>query len=314
MNRLFDFMLPPEKSTTAGEVDALFHFITEVSLILLLGITAVMLYFAFKYRRKSEDETTPLITHNNTLEITWSVIPLILVLIVFSWGYQGYLAKTNPPDDAYEIRAVATSWLWQFHYQNGHVSTNELHVPANRPVRIIMSSDDVIHSFYVPDYRVKMDVLPNRYTQVWFEATEPGESVLYCAEYCGTAHSDMLADVIVHTQEDFELWLETGDAIDEDLSPAELGEQLVQRQGCMACHSTDGTVLQGPSFLGAFGRDRELTDGTTVTIDENYIRQSLLEPNTQVAAGFQPIMPSYAASLNDRQIDAIIEYLKTLEE
>jgi len=313
MNRLSDFMLPPANSTFAAETDALFNFINVVSLILLVGITVTMIYFAIKYRRKSEDDTTPLITHNSKLEITWSVIPLILVMIVFGWGYNGYLTKTNAPDNAYEIRAIAKSWLWEFHYQTGHVSVNELHVPANRPVKMIISSDDVLHSFYIPEFRVKMDAVPNRYTSVWFEAIEPGEAIVYCAEYCGSAHSNMMADVVIHSQEDFDTWLETGDAIDEDLSPVELGEQLVQRQGCLACHSTDGTTLQGPTFEGIFGRDRLLTDGSTVTIDENYIRQSIIEPNTQVADGFAPIMPTYAGSLNDRQIDAIIEYLKTLD-
>lgn len=312
MNRLSDFMLPPARSTFAAETDALFNFINVVSLILLLGITIAIIYFAIKYRRKSEDEQTPLITHNNKLEITWSVIPLILVVIVFGWGFNGYLHKTTPPDGAYEIRAVGSSWLWNFHYETGHVSTNELHVPANRPVKIIMSSTDVIHSFYIPDFRVKMDVLPNRYTQVWFEAIEPGESVIYCAEYCGTAHSNMLADLIVHSQEDFDTWLASGDSADDDLTPVELGQQLIERQGCLACHSMDGSTLQGPTFQGIFGRDRLLTDGTTVTVDENYIRQSLLEPMTQVADGYPPIMPAYT-SLNDRQIDAIIEYLKTID-
>ncbi len=313
MNRLSDFMLPDARSTFAGDVDALFNFINVVSLILLIGITIAIIYFAYKYRRKSEDETTPLITHNSKLEITWSVIPLILVIIVFGWGYNGYLNLTTAPDDAYEIRVVGKSWLWEFHYDTGFVSVNELHVPANQPVKLILSSDDVIHSLFIPEFRVKMDALPNRYTSLWFEATEPGEMTIYCTEYCGSAHSNMLADLYVHSQEDFQTWLETADAVDETLSPAELGQQLVQRQGCLACHSLDGSTLQGPSFEGIFGRDRELQDGSVVTIDENYLRQSIIEPNTQVAAGFPAIMPSYAGSLDDRQIDAIIEYLKTLD-
>jgi cytochrome c oxidase subunit II len=223
------------------------------------------------------------------------------------------MTHITPPDDAYEIRVVGTSWLWQFHYDTGYVSTNELHVPTGQPVRLVMSSDDVIHSFFVPDYRVKRDVIPNRYTQVWFEVTEPGTSIAYCAEYCGTAHSDMLAEVIAHTPEDFEEWLATAGDVDEDMPPAEMGRELVQRQGCLACHSTDGSDGQGPTLLGVYGRDRELQDGSTVTIDENYLRQTLLEPMTQVAAGYPAIMPAYT-QLSDRQIDGIIEYLKTLEE
>lgn len=312
MNRLSDFMLPPARSTFAAETDALFNFINVASLVLLLGITVTMVYFAIRYRRKSEDEVTPVIKHNAALEVTWSVIPLILVIIVFAWGFRGYMIHTNPPDDAYEVRVEGDSWLWRFYYDTGHVSVNELHVPANRPVKLIMRSSDVIHSFYVPDFRVKRDVLPNRYSQVWFEAIEPGTSVIYCTEYCGTAHSNMLADLVVHAPEDFEEWLASADAIDEDMNPVELGRQLVQAQGCQACHSLDGSPGVGPSFQGVYGRDRLLTDGNTVTVDDNYIRQTLLEPMTQVADGYAPVMPAYT-QLNDRQIDAIIEYLKTIE-
>ncbi|MEX0995136.1 MAG: cytochrome c oxidase subunit II, partial [Balneolaceae bacterium] len=227
MNRLSDFMLPPARSTLASETDALFNFINLVSVILLLGITITIIYFAIKYRRKSSDDVTPVITHNNTLEITWSVIPLILVMIVFGWGYNGYLNLYTPPDEAYEVRAVAKTWLWEFRYQNGNVSVGELHVPANRPVKLTMSSEDVIHSFYVPDFRIKKDVLPNRYTSVWFEATEAGESQVFCTEYCGTQHSNMLATVIIHEQEDFDTWLATAGSADDDLSPVELGRSLV---------------------------------------------------------------------------------------
>lgn len=313
MNRLSEFMLPPAKSTTAEQTDALFHFINVTSVILLLGITVAIIFFAWKYRRRSDEDVTPVITHNSKLEITWSVIPLILVMIVFSWGFSGYMNLTTPPDDAYEIRVVGKSWLWEFHYETGHVSVNELHFPANRPVKLVMSSDDVLHSLYIPDYRVKMDVLPNRYTSLWFEATETGESIIYCTEYCGRAHSDMLATAHAHSQEDFETWLATAGAADDDMDPVELGEQLVTRNACDTCHSSDGTQLQGPTFQGLWMAEREMEDGEIVTADENYIRESILEPNARITAGYQPVMPSYAGTLNDRQIDAIIEYIKTLE-
>ncbi|MEX0769613.1 MAG: cytochrome c oxidase subunit II [Balneolaceae bacterium] len=312
MNRLSDFMLPPARSTLAAETDALFNFINVVSLIFLLGITIAIIYFAIKYRRKSPDDVTPLITHNNTLEITWSVIPLILVMIVFGWGYNGFLNLYTPPDDAYEIRVVAQTWTWQFHYQNGYTG-NELHVPVDRPVKLVMSSNDVIHSFYVPDFRIKKDVLPNRYTSVWFEATETGDAQIFCTEYCGTAHSNMLASVIVHEQEEFQTWLATAGSADDDMEPAELGQALIQRNGCTACHSTDGSQLQGPTFQGIFGRETTLQDGSTVTVDENYIRESILEPQAKIVEGFPPVMTSFAGALDDRQIDAIIEYFKTLE-
>lgn len=313
MNRLTEYMLPPARSTLAGETDALFHFINVTSIILLIGITVAIIYFSWKYRRKSEDDVTPVITHNSKLEITWSVIPLILVMIVFGWGFTGYMNLATAPDDAYEIRVVAKSWLWEFHYNNGAVSVNELNVPANKPVKLIMSSEDVIHSFFVPDFRVKRDVLPNRYSSVWFEATETGESVIFCTEYCGTQHSNMDAVVNILTQDEFDTWLEAGDTVDENVPPAERGEALVSRNGCNACHSVDGTSGIGPSFAGLWNSDRALQNGETVTADENYIRESILESNAKVVEGYDPVMPSYQGIINDRQIDDIIEYIKTLE-
>lgn len=227
MNRFSEFMLPPQKSTLAEHTDALFNFVNVTSIILLTGITIAIIYFAWKYRRRSENDVTPVITHNNKLEITWSVIPLILVMIVFGWGLNGYMQLTTPPADAYEIRVVGKSWLWEFHYETGFVSVNELHVPVNRPVKLVMSSDDVLHSFYIPDFRVKMDVLPNRYTSLWFEATEIGESVIFCTEYCGTAHSNMLATAHVHSADDFITWLETAGSADDSLPPAEDRKSVV---------------------------------------------------------------------------------------
>ena len=309
---LIDLMLPPAKSTMAGETDALFYFINIVSLIFLVGITIAIIYFSWKYRRKSDEDVTPVITHNNKLEITWSVIPLILVIIVFGWGFTDYINSTAPPEDAYEIRVVGKSWLWEFHYNNGAVSVNELHVPVDRPVKLVMTSTDVIHSFYVPDYRIKRDVLPNRYSSVWFEAVEPGESIIFCTEYCGTAHSDMLANVIVHEKNDFETWLATSSAEDESASPVEQGKKLVENNACLTCHSVDGTELLGPTFQGIWGREETTQSGETITVDENYVRESILEPQSKLVEGYNPIMPPYAGSLDDRQIDAIIEYLKTL--
>lgn len=313
MNNLSDFMLPPAKSTVAGQTDALFNFINVTSLVFLIGITIAIIFFAWKYRRKSEDDVTPVITHNNRLEITWSVIPLILVIIVFGWGYTGYMNKATPPDDSYEIRAVGKKWLWEFHYPTGHVSVGELHVPVDRPVKLVMSSVDVIHSLYIPDFRVKQDVLPNRYTSLWFEATETGESVVFCTEYCGNAHSNMMATAFVHTQQDFETWLANAGSADDDLPPVELGEVLTQRNACTTCHSTDGSILQAPSFQGLFGSERPLESGETVIADENYIRESILNPQAKIHEGFQPVMPAFAGTLDDDQINAIIEYIKTLE-
>lgn len=313
MNLLQSFFLPPAKSTVAADTDALFTFIHAVSLIFLIGIVAAMVWFVYRYRRRSEHDVTPVITHNNALEVTWSVIPFILVMIVFAWGFRGYLDLRTPPSDAYEVRAVGKKWLWEFHYENGYVSVGELHVPAGRPVKLVMNSVDVIHSFYVPDYRIKRDVLPGRYSSVWFEAPEAGESIVFCTEYCGTAHSDMMAKVVVKEPQEFQDWLSTAAAADANVPPVELGGQLVQRNACLTCHSQDGSELQGPTFKGIYGREQRMEDGTVVTVDENYIRNSILRPQSQIVEGYLPVMPPYEGTLNDTQIDAIIEYLKTVD-
>ena len=311
MEFLRDLFLPPAKSTVAPEIDALFNFINISSIILLGGITVAIIYFVIKYRRRSDNEVTPVITHNNKLEVTWSVIPLIMVMIVFGWAFNSFLKITTPPADAYEIKVTGKKWLWQFEYENGNTTVGELHVPANRPVKLVMISTDVIHSFYVPDFRVKQDVLPNRYTSMWFEATEAGESHIFCTEYCGTGHSDMMGKVIVHEKEEFENWLATsGKSQIADLPPAEAGAQLVQSNACMTCHSTDGSRMVGPTFKGLFGKTEELADGSTVKVDENYLRRSILEPNAEVVKGYQKVMPTYQGQLDDQEIDAIIAYIK----
>lgn len=316
MDALNDLLLPPAKSTLAQQTDTLFWFVHLSSLVLTIGLIAVIIYFVYKYRRKSEDEVTPLITHNNKLEVTWSVIPLILVMIVFGWGYQVFMNQRVIPDDAYEVNVSSQKWIWQFQYENGARSTGELHVPADRPVKLVMSSNDVIHSFYVPDYRLKQDVVPGRYTEMWFNAPEPGESTIFCTEYCGDGHSDMLGKVVVHEEEEFENWLAEnagGGSKPEDMPPAEWGEQLVQEYACNTCHSTDGSRLVGPTWQGKFGSEEALTDGSTVTVDENYIRESILEPSAKVVEGFPDVMNTYQGQLNDEQINAIIEYIKTLQ-
>lgn len=313
MGRLFDFMVPEAKSPTAYHTDALYHFINEVSFILLLGITFVIIFSAIKYRRKSEDDKTPVIRGNNALEITWTVIPLLLVLTVFAWGYKGFLYLQAVPDDAYEIKATAQKWSWNFQYSNGAVSPGELHVPAGQPIKLVMQSRDIIHSFFVPDYRIKQDVLPNRYTYVWFNALEPGESHIFCAEYCGTDHSEMLAKVVAHDPDDFETWLANANTGKSD-DPVEHGESLITINGCQSCHSTDGSSGIGPSFKGIWGEDVTLTDGSTVKVDENYIRESILEPQAKIVKGYEAVpMTSFKGILDDEEIDSIIEYIKTLD-
>ncbi len=219
----------------------------------------------------------------------------------------------TPPEGAYEIQVTGQRWSWQFAYQNGYVD-GDLHVPADVPVRLVMSSQDVIHSLFVPAFRLKMDAVPGRYTEAWFQADLPGEYPLLCAEYCGTGHSTMTATAIVHPPGEFEKWLEKASSFHELMSPAEAGRLLYRRRGCFQCHSVDGTANIGPTFKRLFGRKQALRDGSVLAVDENYVRESILEPQEKIVAGFEPVMPTYKGRLKDRDVTAIIEYIKTLRE
>src|SRR5699024_1887946 len=316
MNFIFNSILPPAKTAVAHQTDTLFWFVHLSGLFITAVLIGIVAYFVFKYKRKSEDEVTPVIKNSVKLEVTWTLIPLALVFIVFAWGYKIYMIEETPPDDAYEIKVTGQQWLWRFDYKNGATSTKELHVPAGRPVNLIMNSKDVIHSFYVPDFRIKKDVVPGRRTQLWFNAPDTGSSVIFCAEYCGASHSDMLGTVVVQSEEDFQNWLANNKgsaAKPEGMEPAEWGKQLTQANACQACHSTDGNKMTGPRWKGVYGSKVSLSDGSTVTADEDYIKESILKPNEKVVQGFDPVMTSYEGQLNDEQIDAIIEYLKTLK-
>lgn len=301
--------MPEGVSTLAPTVDNLFYFVTWVSAILFAGVIFAMVYFAFRYRRRSAEDLPVPVEESKFLEISWIVIPTILVLITFNWGFKAFIELSVSPPGAYEITVRGKQWLWEFEYPNGLITTNELHVPVDRPVRLNMSSEDVLHSLFIPEFRVKQDVLPNRYTSLWFEATREGEYNIFCTEYCGTSHSGMLATVVVESQEAFNEWLQSGGGM-EDMPLPELGELLYRQQGCQACHSLDGTTVVGPSFQNLFGAQRTFTDGTSAVADENYLRESILEPNAHIVQGFQPIMPASYGGLQERQLTALIEFIK----
>ncbi len=309
--------IPEAASNLASKVDGLLLVITFISIFFFVLISAVLIYFAVKYRRRSDDEETPYITGNQTLEIIWTVIPSILLILLFVYGFVVYKEMRTPPKDAVDITVTGKQWLWTFEYYNGKKTLNELYVRLNRPVRMVMRADDVIHSFFVPAFRVKQDLMPGRYTQLWFTPTKIGTFDIFCAEYCGTGHSKMLGKVIVLSPEAYDIW-EKGVAVDggeavASLPPAELGEKLYKGKGCNACHSVDGSVVIGPSFKGLYEREGELEDGASYTADENYIMQSILEPQEQIVKGFQPVMPSFKGILSDAEITAIIAYIKTLK-
>jgi len=240
-------------------------------------------------------------------------VPTVLILIVFVWGFRAYMRMTIVPRDALEVKVTAQKWFWTFDYPNGANSVNELVAPVDRPVKLLMSSRDVIHSLFVPDFRMKMDVLPNRYSVTWFEATRPGTFNLFCTEYCGTGHSEMLAKVKVVSEREFAEFLASTGGPGAGESPADYGRRLYTSRACNTCHTLDGKPSVGPTWQGLWGRREALQTGDFVTVDENYIRESVLEPQARVTAGFQPVMPTYQGILTDRDIDALIAFIKSLD-
>ena len=307
-----DFFMPAAGSTSAPGVDRIFHFILAVSVFFFLLIVGLMALFVAKYRRRPGVAPLPSPTHNTALEVTWTAIPIAIVLVIFVWGFRVFLDMSTPPANSYEIIVTGQKWKWLFSYPNGTVDEN-LHVPVDRPVRLVMTSEDVIHGFFIPDFRLKHDVVPGRYSKVWFRAVKAGEHQIYCTQYCGTGHSEMLAKVVVHEPGGFEKWLEDAGSFLKKMPPAQAGEKLYRIRGCAQCHSLDGAGSTGPTFKGVWGRKEALKGGTSVVVDENYVRESILEPQAKVVAGFEPVMPTYKGRLTDQEITALIEFMKTVK-
>ncbi len=306
------FWLPPQASSSSAMVDDLFYILLGISIFFFALIVVLMTVFVIVFRRREGVEPSPSPSHNTSLELFWTLIPLLIVGFIFYRGFTGFMELRTAPRQAYEIRVVARQWLWMFEYPNGH-KDEQLHVPVDEPVRLVMRSDDVIHGFYVPDFRVQMDVVPGRYTTLWFRAKQPGEHDLYCAQYCGTNHSDMFTKVVVHPPGEFEKWLAEAGNLFKNMPPAEAGKQLYTRRNCQQCHSLDGTAGTGPSFKGIFGHQTALEGGSSVMVDENYIRESILEPQAKVVQGYKPVMPTYKGILSDEEISDLIEFIKSLK-
>lgn len=306
--------LPPRESATAGAeaVDKLFYAILAVATFFFALIVGLMLLFVILYRRRPGQEPLPSPAHNAVLETAWTVVPIVIVVAVFFWGFTGYMDMQLPPREAYEIDVVARQWQWQFTYPRGY-SDPILHVPVDQPVRLIMRSEDVIHSLWMPAFRVKMDLVPGRYTKVWFRARTPGEYELYCAEYCGTGHSDMTTQVIVHPSGEFEAWLKQAAAGLKAMSPAERGRRLYVTLGCAGCHSTDGTAKTGPSFKGIWGQTHRFSNAPPAVVDENYVRESIVNPSARVREGYEDKMNSYQGQLTDEEIGYLIKFIQGLD-
>ena len=299
--------LPPQASTISSEVDHLLYFFLAVSIFFTLVIFGAILFFAIKYRRRSEHELPDSGHTGLALEIVWSVIPFGLTMIMFGWGASIFFKESRPPDDAMNIYVVGKQWMWKLQHMEGQREINELHIPINRPVRLTMTSEDVIHSFFVPDFRTKQDVVPGRYTTTWFEATTPGKYHLFCAEYCGTNHSGMIGWVYAMTQQEYQQWLAGGPTG----SMAESGAKLFEDLACNNCHKEDGSG-RGPSLKGLFGQTVLLNGGGTVKADEAYIRESILNPAAKVVDGYMPDMPTFQGLVTEEQVVQLIEYIKSI--
>ena len=299
---------PDSASTSAGREDALYIFLVLVSAIMTLLIFSTLIIFAIKFRKRG-GRTAEQIEGSAVLEITWSVIPLAVFLAIFVWGAVLYFQERTPPQDATEVYTVAKQWMWKFEHIEGQREINELHVPLGRDVKMIMTSQDVIHSFFVPAFRIKQDVVPGRYTTLWFHATKPGTYHLFCSQYCGTQHSGMIGWVVVMEPRDYEAWM-TGGA---SQPLAVTGQKLFSELGCATCHRFD-TQGRGPNLVGVFGKPVLLEDGRTVIADENYIRESILEPGAKIVNGFKPVMPTFQGQVSDEQLSALVAYVKSLAQ
>jgi len=300
---------PVRASTGAGNVDALYIFLVALSAFMSAAIFIMILVFAARYRRRPGVEAEQ-IEGSNALELTWSVVPLAIFMVIFVWGAVIYFQERTPPRGATEVYVVAKQWMWKLQHEEGHREINELHVPVGRDVKMIMTSQDVIHSFYVPAFRIKQDVLPGRYTTFWFHATKSGTYHLFCAEYCGTQHSGMIGQVVVLEPAQYEAWLSGGGAAG---SLASTGQSLFQQLGCSTCHRSD-VQDRGPNLIGVFGKPVLLEDGRTVIGDENYIRESILSPGAKVVRGFKPIMPVFQGLISEEQLNALVAYIKSLSQ
>lgn len=303
------FWLPENAALQADNVDWLFYGLIGLSAFCFAAITFAVVYFTWKYRARPGHKAQPSPSHNDALEVTWTIIPAIICVFLFVFGWRGYIDNATPPKHGIDVYVTAAKWSWTFSHKNGEVSDGVLHAPVNRPVRLIMTSRDVIHSFFVPAFRIKQDVVPRRYTQIWFEATKPGTYRLYCAEFCGLDHSQMVTTVVIHEPGGYEKYLE------ESATPAEatkeFGEKLYTRY-CMSCHTTDGSARVGPSFKDSYGAPRELEGGARAVADENYIRESILQPQAKIRKGYPPSMTPFQGLLKDVELDSLILFIKSL--
>ena len=302
-------LFPERASTVAGDVDALYIFLIALSVFFGLLIAALVTVFAVRYKRRSDAERPEAIHGSIPLELAWTLVPLALVAVIFFWSADIYFRLARVPQDAVEVKVVGKRWMWKMQHLTGQREINELHVPVGVPIKLTLTSEDVIHSFYVPAFRIKKDAVPGRYNTAWFEATQPGRYHLFCAEYCGTKHSTMIGSIVVMEPAAFQAWL-AGGAQGQPLHTA--GEKLFKELACITCHRGDSGA-RGPDLTGLFGSTVKLTGGGTVVADETYLRESIVAPAARVVDGYQPIMPTFQGLVSEEQLLQLVAYIQSLK-
>jgi cytochrome c oxidase subunit 2 len=302
-------ILPEQASTMAARVDLLYGFLVTVTLVFSLGIALALGVFAVRYRRRSETERPAEIHGSLALELVWSIAPLFILMVMFVWGAVLFFSMNRPPDNPIEIQVVGKRWMWKLQHMTGQREINELHVPAGRPVKLTLTSEDVIHSFYVPAFRIKKDAVPGRYNVTWFQATKPGRYHLFCAEYCGTQHSRMIGWIVVQDPAEFQTWLQGGPA---PTSPVEAGMKLFSELNCATCHRPDSQG-RGPVLDGLAGGTVKLVGGASALADDAYLRESILVPAAKIVEGYQPIMPTYQGQVSEEAVLQLIAYIQSLK-
>ncbi|HET6978215.1 MAG TPA: cytochrome c oxidase subunit II [Pyrinomonadaceae bacterium] len=302
-------LVPDSASTFSWQVDALYFYLSGVTLFFTLLISAVLIFFVIRYRRRTPYEIPRPIAGSHKLETLWTIIPFVIAMTMFGWGARVYFEQYKSPTNAIEVYVVGKQWMWKLQHATGQREINQLHVPVGRKIKLIMTSEDVIHDFFVPAFRTKMDVVPGKYTTLWFEATTPGTYRLFCAEYCGMNHSGMIGSIIVMEPREFDNWLSgnTGNT-----TPAAAGQQLYQTLGCASCHGANGEGGRGPTLAGVFGKTTQLQTGESVPVNEAYIRESILNPQAKIVAGFGPIMPTFQGQISEDQLVQLVAFIKSL--
>ena len=301
-------LFPEQASTTAARVDALFFFLCVVTGLMAALVAGLLIYFAFRYRRRAEDERTTRIMGNNRLEWFWTIAPLFVFLIMYVWGARIYSSMAQPPADAPEVFVIGKQWMWKIQHPDGQREINELHIPVDRPIKLTLTSEDVIHDFFVPAFRTKIDVIPGRYVQTWFHPTKVGRYHLFCAQYCGTSHANMVGTVVVMERDDYREWLDSHAEGSMSLE----GRKLFLKLQCITCHSANAQA-RAPVLEDLYGRTVNLRNGRTVLADDGYLRESILYPEAKVVQGWESIMPTFKGQVNEEELIQLLAYIKSLK-